>query len=119
MFNIRVGIARMAELVDALASGASVRKDMEVRVFFRAPAFALAGFGWLTPVRQPKPVRAKAALRSFCVAKAKEGLLMYYVYLLRSTSFPDQTYRGFTEDLKTRFKDHNAGKSKHTSKYAP
>lgn len=42
---------------------------------------------------------------------------MYYVYLLRSIDFPDQTYRGYTEDLKTRIKDHNAGRSKHTSKY--
>ncbi len=44
---------------------------------------------------------------------------MYYVYLLRSINFPEQTYRGYTEDLKTRLKDHNAGKSKHTAKYAP
>ena len=44
---------------------------------------------------------------------------MYYVYLLRSINFPDQTYRGFTTDLKTRFADHNAGKSKHTAKSAP
>lgn len=44
---------------------------------------------------------------------------MYYVYLLASINFPDQTYKGFTEDLKTRFKDHNAGRSKHTAKYAP
>ena len=29
--------AQMAELVDALASGASVRKDVEVRVLFWAP----------------------------------------------------------------------------------
>ena len=29
--------ARVAELVDALASGASVRKDVEVQVLFRAP----------------------------------------------------------------------------------
>ena len=44
---------------------------------------------------------------------------MYYVYLLRSLQFPEQTYRGFTTDLKMRFADHNAGKSKHTAKYAP
>jgi predicted GIY-YIG superfamily endonuclease len=44
---------------------------------------------------------------------------MYYVYILRSVSFPDQTYFGYTQDLKTRLKDHNAGKSKHTSKYTP
>jgi predicted GIY-YIG superfamily endonuclease len=44
---------------------------------------------------------------------------MFYVYLLRSLSFPDQTYCGYTEDLKKRLKDHNAGKSSHTSKYTP
>jgi predicted GIY-YIG superfamily endonuclease len=44
---------------------------------------------------------------------------MFYVYLLRSINFPEQTYRGFTTDLKTRFADHNAGKSKHTAKFVP
>ena len=44
---------------------------------------------------------------------------MYYVYLIHSLSFPEQTYKGFTGDLKQRMKDHNAGKSKHTSKYIP
>jgi hypothetical protein len=31
--------ARMAELVDAPASGAGARKGVEVRVLFRAPVF--------------------------------------------------------------------------------
>ena len=44
---------------------------------------------------------------------------MHYVYLIRSVSFPDKTYIGFSEDLKQRLTDHNAGKSIHTSKYAP
>ena len=44
---------------------------------------------------------------------------MYYVYLLRSVNFPEQTYCGYTEDLKKRLKEHNTGKSKHTAKYAP
>jgi putative endonuclease len=44
---------------------------------------------------------------------------MYYVYLMRSVSFPDKTYIGYSEDLKHRIADHNAGKSLHTSKYAP
>ncbi len=44
---------------------------------------------------------------------------MYYVYLIRSIKFPEQTYRGYTEDLKIRLKYHNEGKSKHTSKYMP
>ena len=44
---------------------------------------------------------------------------MYYVYMLRSVPNPDQTYVGFTEDLKTRLKAHNHGQSPHTSKYKP
>ena len=44
---------------------------------------------------------------------------LYYVYLLRSTTFPDQTYKGFTENFDQRFKDHNNGKSIHTAKYRP
>lgn len=44
---------------------------------------------------------------------------MYYVYLIRSVEFPEQTYKGFTKDLKQRIKDHNSGHSKHTAKFAP
>jgi hypothetical protein len=32
----------MAELVDALASGASVRKDVEVQVLFRPPMYVFS-----------------------------------------------------------------------------
>jgi len=44
---------------------------------------------------------------------------MHYVYLLRSISNPDQTYIGFTEDLKTRLAAHNHGQSSHTAKFKP
>jgi predicted GIY-YIG superfamily endonuclease len=44
---------------------------------------------------------------------------MYYVYLIQSVDFADQRYIGFTEDLKARPNAHNAGASKHTSKYRP
>ena len=44
---------------------------------------------------------------------------MHYVYLIRSTAFPKETYVGFTSDLKQRMTDHNRGKSKHTAKYVP
>lgn len=44
---------------------------------------------------------------------------MFYVYLLRSTSAPKQTYVGFTEDLRQRLVDHNNGKSTHTAKHLP
>ena len=43
----------------------------------------------------------------------------YYVYLIRSTAFPERKYVGFTEDIETRIKDHNRGKSVHTAKYRP
>jgi len=44
---------------------------------------------------------------------------MFYVYYLRSKSFPDKTYIGFTSNLKQRFSDHNAGKSVYTKDFKP
>lgn len=44
---------------------------------------------------------------------------MFYAYILRSLSDPEQIYIGATEDLKARLKGHNAGKPPHTAKYAP
>ena len=44
---------------------------------------------------------------------------MYYVYLLRSEADADQTYVGYTENLKQRLAAHNAGGSSHTGKYRP
>jgi len=52
-------------------------------------------------------------------AESEGGRAIHYVYLLRSISFPDQTYIGYTGGLKQRFADHNAGRSPHTSKYVP
>jgi predicted GIY-YIG superfamily endonuclease len=44
---------------------------------------------------------------------------MWYVYILRSVTFPGQVYTGASANLKKRFADHNAGKSPHTAKYKP
>jgi predicted GIY-YIG superfamily endonuclease len=44
---------------------------------------------------------------------------MRYVYLLESLAHPEETYIGLTDDLKTRFSAHNAGRSSHTSKFRP
>jgi putative endonuclease len=44
---------------------------------------------------------------------------MRYVYLLQSEAVVGQRYVGATADLKQRLAAHNAGKSPHTSKYAP
>jgi predicted GIY-YIG superfamily endonuclease len=49
----------------------------------------------------------------------KVNRAMWYVYIIRSTSFPDQDYTGATADLKRRLSDHNAGKSTHTAKFTP
>ncbi len=44
---------------------------------------------------------------------------MHFAYILRSESDPNQYYVGLAEDVKTRLKDHNAGKSRHTKKHLP
>jgi len=44
---------------------------------------------------------------------------MFYVYMLRSDCNPEQTYIGFTENLKDRLSVHNAGGSPHTAKFRP
>lgn len=44
---------------------------------------------------------------------------MFYVYLLRSESYPAEVYTGYTEDLRQRLAEHNSGKSPHTSHYRP
>ena len=44
---------------------------------------------------------------------------MFYTYILRSLSHPDQSYIGSTADLKVRLAKHNAGEVPHTSKFKP
>jgi putative endonuclease len=44
---------------------------------------------------------------------------MHYVYLLQSIGSSQQRYVGMTSDLRARLKDHNSGKSPHTSKFTP
>jgi putative endonuclease len=44
---------------------------------------------------------------------------MRFVYILRSTAFPDCYYTGVTADPKGRLAKHNAKGVPHTSKYAP
>jgi putative endonuclease len=44
---------------------------------------------------------------------------MIYVHLLQSQTSPQERYVGVTNDLNRRVADHNAGKSPHTSKFAP
>ena len=44
---------------------------------------------------------------------------MTYVYVLRSVPFPEEWYTGLTQDLKKRLRDHNEGRSVHTSRCKP
>jgi putative endonuclease len=43
---------------------------------------------------------------------------MYFVYVLQSEK-DGRLYKGFTEDLKRRIKEHNNGKNKSTKGYIP
>ena len=43
---------------------------------------------------------------------------MYYVYILKSKN-RDWRYIGYTEHIKTRFRDHNKGKVQSTKHYSP
>ena len=54
------------------------------------------------------------ALRSF-----SEGGPMHYVYLIESLSVEGKRYVGVSTDLKHRFREHNQGRSSHTTKFMP
>jgi putative endonuclease len=61
---------------------------------------------------------AKHGARRSC-KRSRASYSMHYVYLLRSLADPMQTYVGYSTDLKTRLRTHNAGGSPHMSKYRP
>jgi len=44
---------------------------------------------------------------------------MHYVYLIESVSTAGRRYVGFTEDLRQRMAEHNAGKNVSTAPYRP
>ena len=44
---------------------------------------------------------------------------MYYVYFIRSQNFTEQTYIGYTNNLKRRLNEHNFGYSAFTEKFKP
>ncbi len=44
---------------------------------------------------------------------------MFYVYYLRSESFPEKTYIGFTCNLSQRLEEHNSGKSVYARDFKP
>lgn len=59
------------------------------------------------------------------IAEGDDGLdsilikFMHYVYIIQSINYPDQIYVGYTQDLKKRLSNHNAGTTPHTTKYMP
>ena len=44
---------------------------------------------------------------------------MHYVYIIRSIKDPNETYIGYTINLKDRISKHNEGGSKHTASCKP
>ena len=54
------------------------------------------------------------ALRSF-----SEGGPVSYLHLIESLSVQGERYVGMTTDLKQRLREHNQGKSSHTTKFSP
>ena len=72
--------------------------------------FALGRFAGLSRIRCAK----QDALRSF-----SEGGPVYYVYLIESLCMQGERYVGMTTDLKQRLREHNQGKSSHTTKFSP
>jgi putative endonuclease len=62
---------------------------------------------------------AKACRPKLERSESEGGRFVHYVYLIRSSEFPERTYIGFTADLKKRMATHNSGGSKHTAQYRP
>ena len=79
------------------------------------PAFAKASAG--------KPAKDDFKRRKPQRHMLKGGLSirthMHYVYLIRSITEPEQTYIGYTADLRAHLKKHNAGGSPYLAKYKP
>lgn len=50
---------------------------------------------------------------------SETGTSLWYVYIIRSQSYPEQRYIGITNDVDERLTRHNQGRSPHTAKYRP
>ncbi len=60
------------------------------------------------------PCAKQDALRSF-----SGGGPVYYVYVIESLSAQGEHYVGMTTDLRQRLREHDQGKSSHTTKFSP
>ena len=63
--------------------------------------------------------RRRAVRLRIATTVQQKPLTMFYTYILRSISHPEQRYIGSTSDLKSRLAKHNAGEVPHTSKFKP
>ena len=57
--------------------------------------------------------------RSYGSAGQDRNTDFYYIYILQSEADPERFYTGFTENLESRLKAHNAGQCSHTAKHRP
>ncbi len=64
-----------------------------------------------------RKIERKLSRQSIC--EGGRIIFMFYIYILRSKSYPQKTYTGYTINLKQRLADHNCGESVHTAKYGP
>ena len=93
------------------------RRTSRVRASSPAPAFAWSvaqSEGW-----SECAIALAEADRPKRPSYGWQASLMYYVYLLKSESHPNQAYVGSTCDLRQRLKEHNEGRSPHTAKFRP
>jgi putative endonuclease len=65
------------------------------------------------------PSRFEKRARRSSQERSGANRIMHLVYLLRSTSSPQQTYIGSTSDLQRWITAHDNGQSPHASKYKP
>ena len=74
-----------------------------------SPLRASGGLRHLKPLERRSVLRSPAGVGGLVCDHARRRMTMYYVYLIQSIKFSNQRYIGFTEDLKSRLKAHNAG----------
>ena len=116
---------KSSSCVSATPTQNRVPQGVGVRFPPRAPAFAREAERRLPAVALAKAGDAsrrelRLASQPYQRRRSNDGPEpMRYVYLLQSIKFPDQTYVGLTDDLRSRFSEHNRGRSPHTAKYRP
>lgn len=65
------------------------------------------------------PFEARKSVVGPPINKLRQKNRMYYIYFIRSTSHPNQTYIGHTQNVTARLARHNRGTTPHTAKFTP